>query len=152
MVRADRGAAAAFEGLWGHRGAAALDCSSRRRRGRDADRQRIAPRPWTRFAPARNAGEFTFPVKYGYCSVGVVARCGDDARHLEGERVFCLHPRGAGVGGSSRRRGRVCGSSGEELAATPRREHPDHPWGVSGVSRRRGDDDHPRGGDAAATG
>ena len=35
------------------------------------------------------AGEFTFPVKYGYSSVGVVAAGADDWR---GRRVFCLHP------------------------------------------------------------
>jgi threonine dehydrogenase-like Zn-dependent dehydrogenase len=35
------------------------------------------------------AGEFTFPVKYGYSSVGVVAAGPDDWR---GRRVFCLHP------------------------------------------------------------
>jgi threonine dehydrogenase-like Zn-dependent dehydrogenase len=34
-------------------------------------------------------GEFTFPVKYGYSSVGVVAAGPDDWR---GRRVFCLHP------------------------------------------------------------
>jgi threonine dehydrogenase-like Zn-dependent dehydrogenase len=35
------------------------------------------------------AGEFTFPVKYGYSSVGVVVAGPDDWR---GRRVFCLHP------------------------------------------------------------
>jgi threonine dehydrogenase-like Zn-dependent dehydrogenase len=35
------------------------------------------------------AGEFTFPVKYGYSSVGVVT---DGAPELRGRRVFCLHP------------------------------------------------------------
>ncbi|MCE3250852.1 MAG: dehydrogenase [Geminicoccaceae bacterium] len=35
------------------------------------------------------AGEFTFPVKYGYSSVGVVT---DGALELRGRRVFCLHP------------------------------------------------------------
>ena len=35
------------------------------------------------------AGEFTFPVKYGYSSVGIVAAGPDDWR---GRRVFCLHP------------------------------------------------------------
>ena len=35
------------------------------------------------------AGEFTFPVKYGYSSVGIVA---DGAPELRGRRVFCLHP------------------------------------------------------------
>ena len=34
-------------------------------------------------------GEFTFPVKYGYSSVGIVAAGPDDWR---GRRVFCLHP------------------------------------------------------------
>jgi threonine dehydrogenase-like Zn-dependent dehydrogenase len=35
------------------------------------------------------AGEFTFPVKYGYSSVGIVAAGPDD---WLGRRVFCLHP------------------------------------------------------------
>jgi threonine dehydrogenase-like Zn-dependent dehydrogenase len=35
------------------------------------------------------AGEFTFPVKYGYGSVGVVAAGPED---WLGRRVFCLHP------------------------------------------------------------
>jgi 2-desacetyl-2-hydroxyethyl bacteriochlorophyllide A dehydrogenase len=35
------------------------------------------------------AGEFAFPVKYGYSSVGVVT---DGASELRGRRVFCLHP------------------------------------------------------------
>jgi threonine dehydrogenase-like Zn-dependent dehydrogenase len=35
------------------------------------------------------AGEFTFPVKYGYSSVGVVAAGPDE---WLGRRVFCLHP------------------------------------------------------------
>ena len=34
-------------------------------------------------------GEFTFPLKYGYSSVGVVAAGPDD---WLGRRVFCLHP------------------------------------------------------------
>lgn len=34
-------------------------------------------------------GEFPFPVKYGYLSVGVVE---DGPRELLGQRVFCLHP------------------------------------------------------------
>jgi len=35
------------------------------------------------------AGEFPWPVKYGYAAVGVVER---GAPGLEGQRVFCLHP------------------------------------------------------------
>src|SRR5690606_41815101 len=34
-------------------------------------------------------GEFTFPLKYGYSSVGVVTAGPDD---WLGRRVFCLHP------------------------------------------------------------
>ncbi len=34
-------------------------------------------------------GEFPFPVKYGYCAVGVVEA---GAREFLGETVFCLHP------------------------------------------------------------
>jgi hypothetical protein len=35
------------------------------------------------------AGDFTFPLKYGYSSVGVVVGGGEEWR---GRRVFCLHP------------------------------------------------------------
>jgi len=35
------------------------------------------------------AGEFEFPLKYGYSSVGIVA---DGAPELRGRRVFCLYP------------------------------------------------------------
>jgi threonine dehydrogenase-like Zn-dependent dehydrogenase len=35
------------------------------------------------------AGEFDFPLKYGYSSVGIVT---DGAPELQGRRVFCLHP------------------------------------------------------------
>ena len=35
------------------------------------------------------AGEFPFPVKYGYSSVGVVVEGGEA---LRGRRVFCLYP------------------------------------------------------------
>ncbi len=34
-------------------------------------------------------GDFPFPVKYGYCAVGVVE---DGPRELQGRRVFVLHP------------------------------------------------------------
>ncbi|KAH8051591.1 L-threonine 3-dehydrogenase [Aureococcus anophagefferens] len=36
-------------------------------------------------------GAFSFPAKYGYVSVGYVARCGAGAEALQGRRVFCLH-------------------------------------------------------------
>ncbi len=35
------------------------------------------------------AGDFTFPVKYGYCVVGIVE---DGPAELKGRTVFCLHP------------------------------------------------------------
>ena len=35
------------------------------------------------------AGDFPYPVKYGYLSVGAVA---SEPPQLRGERVFCLHP------------------------------------------------------------
>ncbi|KAJ8610476.1 hypothetical protein CTAYLR_007765 [Chrysophaeum taylorii] len=38
------------------------------------------------------AGSFTFPVKYGYSSVGVVEAAGTAASALVGQCVFCLHP------------------------------------------------------------
>lgn len=37
-------------------------------------------------------GAFTFPAKYGYCSVGFVEEAGKNAKALRGRRVFCLHP------------------------------------------------------------
>ena len=33
-------------------------------------------------------GQFTFPVKYGYITVGIV----EDGHDMEGQHVFCLHP------------------------------------------------------------
>ena len=51
--------------------------------GRVPESQHVAMR-----AP-HQAGEFTFPVKYGYSSLGVVVG-GEQAWH--GRRVFCLHP------------------------------------------------------------
>ena len=36
-------------------------------------------------------GSFPFPVKYGYCAVGLVEVCAE-APELVGRRVFCLHP------------------------------------------------------------
>jgi 2-desacetyl-2-hydroxyethyl bacteriochlorophyllide A dehydrogenase len=39
------------------------------------------------------AGSFTFPIKYGYASVGTVREIGTDVTEVgPGERVFCLHP------------------------------------------------------------
>jgi hypothetical protein len=35
------------------------------------------------------AGDFTFPVKYGYSSVGLVV---DGSAEWRGRQVFCLHP------------------------------------------------------------
>ena len=44
---------------------------------------------WQRMRAPLQAGEFPFPVKYGYCAVGVV-EAGPDT--LLGRSVFCLHP------------------------------------------------------------
>jgi len=39
------------------------------------------------------AGSFTFPIKYGYASVGTVVETGADVTEVQpGDRVFCLHP------------------------------------------------------------
>ncbi len=38
------------------------------------------------------AGSFPAPVKYGYCSVGVIEAHAGDGRREVGQRVFCLHP------------------------------------------------------------
>ena len=48
--------------------------------------------PESQYGPMRapfQAGAFSFPVKYGYSSVGVVVA---GPTGLQGERVFCLHP------------------------------------------------------------
>jgi threonine dehydrogenase-like Zn-dependent dehydrogenase len=44
---------------------------------------------WQRMRAPMQAGQFPFPVKYGYCAVGRV-HAGPDA--LMGKTVFCLHP------------------------------------------------------------
>lgn len=44
---------------------------------------------WQRMRAPFQAGDFPFPVKYGYASAGVV-EAGPD--HLVGSPVFCLHP------------------------------------------------------------
>jgi threonine dehydrogenase-like Zn-dependent dehydrogenase len=44
---------------------------------------------WQRMRAPMQAGQFPFPVKYGYCAVGRVY-AGPDA--LMGKTVFCLHP------------------------------------------------------------
>jgi threonine dehydrogenase-like Zn-dependent dehydrogenase len=44
---------------------------------------------WERMRCPMQEGAFPFPVKYGYCAVGVVEEGPAD---LEGRTVFCLHP------------------------------------------------------------
>jgi threonine dehydrogenase-like Zn-dependent dehydrogenase len=44
---------------------------------------------WERMRCPMQEGAFPFPVKYGYCTTGVVE---DGPAHLVGNRVFCLHP------------------------------------------------------------
>ncbi len=44
---------------------------------------------WERMRAPMQAGNFPFPVKYGYCAVGRVHAGSDD---LLGKNVFCLHP------------------------------------------------------------
>ena len=44
---------------------------------------------WSRMTAPLQEGQFPFPVKYGYCAVGVV-EAGPDA--WRGRKVFCLHP------------------------------------------------------------
>ncbi len=44
---------------------------------------------WDRMRAPMQAGNFPFPVKYGYCAVGRVHAGSDD---LLGKTVFCLHP------------------------------------------------------------
>ena len=44
---------------------------------------------WHRMRAPMQMGAFPFPVKYGYCAVGIVE---DGAPELRGRTVFCLHP------------------------------------------------------------
>jgi NADPH:quinone reductase-like Zn-dependent oxidoreductase len=50
---------------------------------------RVPPNQYRAMRAPHQAGEFSFPVKYGYSSVGIVAAGPDD---WLGRRVFCLHP------------------------------------------------------------
>lgn len=49
----------------------------------------VPPSEWQRMRAPMQDGQFPFPVKYGYCAVGVVE---DGAAALQGRTVFCLHP------------------------------------------------------------
>ena len=44
---------------------------------------------WARMRCPMQEGDFPFPVKYGYCAVGIVE---DGPADLKGRTVFCLHP------------------------------------------------------------
>src|SRR5262249_54376095 len=44
---------------------------------------------WERMRGPMQEGSFPFPVKYGYCTTGVVE---EGPAELEGQTVFCLHP------------------------------------------------------------
>lgn len=50
----------------------------------------IAKSEWDRMRAPLQAGLFPFPVKYGYCTTGVVERGGPE--ELRGRTVFVLHP------------------------------------------------------------
>lgn len=50
---------------------------------------RVPPSEHERMRAPFQAGEFPAPVKYGYCSVGVVSQ---GPSPLRGREVFCLHP------------------------------------------------------------
>ena len=50
---------------------------------------RVPPSEHVRMRAPHQAGAFPFPVKYGYCSVGVVVA---GPEQLAGKRVFALHP------------------------------------------------------------
>jgi NADPH:quinone reductase-like Zn-dependent oxidoreductase len=49
----------------------------------------VPPAEYERMAGPFQEGTFPFPVKYGYCAVGVVE---DGPEDLTGRTVFCLHP------------------------------------------------------------
>lgn len=50
---------------------------------------RVPPSEWVRMRAPSQAGEFPFPVKYGYATVGRVL---DGPAHLVGRMIFALHP------------------------------------------------------------
>jgi threonine dehydrogenase-like Zn-dependent dehydrogenase len=50
---------------------------------------RVPPSEWGRMRGPFQAGDFPFPVKYGYAAVGVIE---DGPPERLGQRVFCLHP------------------------------------------------------------
>ena len=50
---------------------------------------RVPESEWTTMRAPLQAGDFPFPVKYGYCAVGVVEA---GPRAMLGRTVFCLHP------------------------------------------------------------
>lgn len=50
---------------------------------------KVGESEWQRMRAPMQAGNFPFPVKYGYCAVGTVT-AGPEA--LRGRTVFCLHP------------------------------------------------------------
>ena len=50
---------------------------------------RVPESQWQAMRGPGQAGDFSFPVKYGYCAVGVVEA---GAQEWIGHRVFCLHP------------------------------------------------------------
>jgi NADPH:quinone reductase-like Zn-dependent oxidoreductase len=50
---------------------------------------RVPPSEYARMRAPMQEGDFPFPVKYGYCAVGVVEAGPADWR---GQTVFCLHP------------------------------------------------------------
>jgi hypothetical protein len=55
-------------------------------------RGRVPESERARMRAPLQAGGFPFPVKYGYCAVGVVVEAGGPAAGRIGQRVFCLHP------------------------------------------------------------
>jgi threonine dehydrogenase-like Zn-dependent dehydrogenase len=50
---------------------------------------RVPEAEWQGMRCPMQEGDFPFPVKYGYCAVGIVER---GPSELQGQRVFCLHP------------------------------------------------------------
>ena len=50
---------------------------------------KVGQSEWQRMRAPLQAGNFPFPVKYGYCAVGIVT-AGPES--LRGKTVFCLHP------------------------------------------------------------
>lgn len=66
-----------------------LACGISRGTERVVGKGLVPPSEWARMRCPHQGGDFPFPVKYGYTSIGMVEQ---GPAELIGKRVFCLHP------------------------------------------------------------